>query len=217
MGYSLLEVSEKVNALADKLGSDFFPRPVMLTVFETSSLDFIGERLKLIEKNQEISDDISNLITPKKIQITPNPDANFPDEYIAPIPVDYMRLLSYGVIYNDNTQSRRTRLMKNSQYEAMKLDANNRPNKFYPIIVQSNSIWKVYSGSVDTPNKLKIVYCKLPSFAEINQLNTRIINLSDEAVEKIIYMTCTKLFNVTADQRTESNYKLQEAFRKVFS
>lgn len=216
MGYTLGEVEDKINILADKLGSDFFPLPVLVPVFENATIDFVGERLKIFEKNQEITDDISNLIIPKKVAIIENPDLDFADEYIAPIPEDYMRILSYGVIYDDTSRSRTTRMMKNSQYMIMRNDPNNKPNKFYPIAVQLNSIWKIYSGSVNTPTGFNIVYCKKPTFATVYETATRIVNLSDEAIEKILMMTVTRLFNSTADQREQTNYQLQEAFRKVF-
>lgn len=216
MGFTLGEVENKINILADKLGSDFFPTPVLVEILELTTLDFIGERLKIFEKTQEVSDDISNLITPLKIPIISNPDTSFPEEYIAGIPPNYLRLLSYGVIYDDLTNARRPRLMKNSQYEAMRLDPNNSPTKFYPIIAQLDSVWKIYSGSSNTPAQLKIVFCKNPTMAGVTQLNTRVVNLSDEAITKIIYSTVTRLFSTTADNRIESNYMLQEAYRKVF-
>jgi len=216
MGYTLSEVEDKINILADKLGSDFFPTPVIVNIFETTTIGFIGERLKIAEKSQEVSDDISNLVIPRNIPIILNPDANFPNEYIAPIPIDYMRLLSYGVVYNNSSTARRVKVMKNSQYERMKIDSNNKPNRFYPIVVQQNSIWKIDSGSELTPTFFKIVYCKLPSFADVLEVNVRIVNLSDEAIEKILLMVVTSLFSGTADQRVQSQYQIQEAFRKVF-
>jgi len=217
MGYTLGEVDNKINILADKLGSDYFATPVLMSVFENATFDFIGERLKVFEKNQEITDDISNVIISTKLDLIESPDITFDLEYTAAIPEDYMRLMAYGVIYENDERSRRARVMKNSQYIAMRNDPNNKPNTFYPIIVQMANTWKIYSGSVNVPTKFAIVYCKKPSFAPIDQPNTRIVNLSDEAIEKIILATVTKLFNITADQRTQSNYQFQEAFRKVFS
>jgi hypothetical protein len=217
MGYTLGEVFEKTNTLADKVGSDFFTRPVLMHYFENATYDFVGERLKVYEKNQEITDDISNLIIPKYIPMILSPDIGFDREYVAAIPDDYMRLLSYGVVFQDESTSRRCRLMKNAQYMAMRNDPNNEPDPFYPIIVQQFSTWKIYVGSSLTPFQFRIVYCKKPTFAPLENDETRIVNLSDEAIEKIILSSITKMFNSTADTRIQSSYQIQEAFRKVFS
>jgi hypothetical protein len=61
-----------------------------------------------------------------------------------------------------------------------------------------------------------LTYCKKPTFATTGQPGTRIVNLPDDSIEKILKITVTNLFNKTADERTQSSYQLQETYQKVF-
>lgn len=211
MDYKLSEVDIKLKRFADKQGSDYFPLPVLLDYFQTATLDFISEKVKIIEKTQEVVDDIRPLVVPGKLIVTPDP--NDPTRFIAALPVKYLRVLSYDILYDDGTRCRRADMVRQGAYKISTLNPNKRPTKHYPLILQENNLFQIDAGDA-VPAFMKIMYCKKPSFATTANTNVRIVNLPDEAIEKIILSTVTRLFNSTGDERTQSNYQLQEAFRK---
>ncbi len=213
MDYTLSEVHEKLKQLSDKMGSDYFVLPVFLNFFETGSYDFIGEKLKIFEMTQEITDDIRNLIIKKDLVVGPDP--NFVGKHIAPIPTDYHRTVAYDVLYTGDERCRRADLIKHAEYVHSQNDPNRRPTKRYPLILQFASTFQIDSG-VDVAAFMQLTYCKKPSFATTGEPGTRIVNLPDDSIEKILKITVTNLFNKTGDERTPMSYQLQEAYRKVF-
>lgn len=213
MNYTLSEVHYKLKQLSDKMGSDYFVLPVFLNFFETATYDFVGERLKIIEKTQEVTDDIRNLIIPKDIVVIEDPNTN--GKYIASLPTDYHRLVAYDVLYANGERCRRADLLKHAQYSVYKLDPNRAPSKQYPLILQFDSIFQIDAG-IAIPETFRITYCKKPTFATTGEPGKRIVNLPDDSIEKILKITVTNLFNKTGDERTQSSYQLQESYRKVF-
>jgi hypothetical protein len=214
MKYTLSEVHLKLRILSDKMGSDYFPLPVFLSFFQTATLDFVGERLKIIEKTQEVTDDIRTLIGPAK-DIVIIEDPNSSGKYIASVPVDYLRQVAYDVIYTGDERCRRADLIKQAQYGVYQLDPTRQPTKQYPLILQFDTIFQIDAGST-VPVFFRLTYCKKPSFATTGEPGVRIVNLPDDSIEKILKITVTNLFNKTGDERTQSSYQLQEAYRKVF-
>lgn len=216
MDYTLSETHEKLKQLLDKMGSDYFPLPVILNFFETATLDFIGENLKIVEKTQTVTDDIRTLISPKELPIILNPNPGLEVRYIAALPDDYHRQVAYSVFYTDGSSCRRADLMRHSEYETAKMNPNRKPTKMYPIIVQESSQFRIDSGPGVIPSVFKLTYCKKPTYATTGEPNTRIVNLPDDAIEKILLKTAKLMFNKTGDERTGTTYQLEEAFRKVF-
>lgn len=213
MDYTFDETIQKLKIFVDKMGSDYFPSPVLLTYFETATWDFIGERVKHIEKTQEITDDIRNLIVPGNLTVIEDP--NDTSRYIASLPVNYHRLISYDVLYADDTRCRRADLLRQAEYQIAKLNPNKKPTKQYPIILQEDGLFQVDAG-VDVPSKLLIKYCKKPTFATTGQPTIRIVNLPDDSIENILLKVVTKIYNKTDDKRIKDSYQLEQAFRKVF-
>jgi hypothetical protein len=214
MDYKLSSVHQKLKELSDKMGSDYFVLPVFLNFFETATYDFIGEKLKIIEKTQEITDDIRQLIpAPTDIDIIVDP--NDSTRYIAPLPSNYHRVVAYDIFYADDKKCRRADLIRQAEYNTARLNPNTMPTAEYPLILQFDSTFQIDAGSA-VPLKFKLTFCKKPTFATTGKLSTRIVNLSDEAIEKILKMTVTSLFNKTADERSGQSYQLQETYRKVF-
>jgi len=213
MEYKLSEVDFKIKTFADKQGSDYFPLPIILNYFRTATLDFVGEKVKIIEKTQEVVDDIRPLIVPTKLNIIKDPNDN--SRYISGLPVNYFRVLSYDIIYDDGTRCRRADVLRQGEYKIAHNNPNRTPTKLYPLITQESNLYQIDIGENDVvPQYMKLIYCKQPNFATVSNTNVRAVNLPDEAIEKIILSTVTRLFNSTGDQRSQSNYQLQEAFRK---
>lgn len=202
--------------MSDKMGSDYFPLPVILNRIETATLDFIGERLMEVEKNQTVTDDIRDLIKISKLLIIQDP--NFPNEprYIAGLPKDYLRLVAYDVYYLDGSRCRRADLIRKGEEVNALNNPNKQPTRMYPLITQEASQWHINCGLTTVPNTFKLTYCKKPTYATTGQPGTRIVNLPDDAIEKILLKTVKLLFHKTDDTRQQGAYLLEETFRKTF-
>lgn len=213
MNYLLSNVHLKLRQLSDKMGSDYFPLPVFLNFFETATYDFVGECLKRIENTQTITDDIRDLIVPKEIVVIQDP--NRAGKYIAAVPSDYLRQVAYDVRYADGSRCRRADVLKHAQKNVYRNDPTRKAEKDYPIILQYGSFFEIDSGST-VPKFFDLTYCKKPVFATTGEPGKRIVNLPDDAIEEVLKITVTGLFNKTADERQQSSYQLQESYRKVF-
>lgn len=210
--YTLSEVEEKMQQFADKNGSDYFQLPELMNHFRTATLEFVGEKLRSMEKTQEVVDDIRPLIVPGKLAVIADPDDTA--RYIAALPLKYMRLVSYDIIYEDGSKCRRADLKTQSQYTTAVLNPNQRPTKHYPIILQENGLFQIDCGTT-VAAFMKIFYCKKPSFAKVTEPERRIVNLPDESIENIILSTVMGLYGKTADERVQIGNQFEQMFRKV--
>ena len=219
--YTVTEVKNKINQFADKLGSDYFTLPVLLNRFETSTWDFVGEKLKEIEATQTVTDDISPLIVRANLIVLPQPDFGLiTDIALAPTyacaePTNYHRTVAYDVIYNDSTTARRVDKISQAEYQTAKINPNKKPTKHYPLLLQSASQFQIDSGD-SIPKMLRLTYCKKPTFGTTGTPEQRIVNLPDDAIEKILLDVVTSLFASTGDERTQTNNQLEESFRKIY-
>lgn len=213
MNYTLSAVHQKLKELSDKMGSDYFVLPVFLNFFETATFDFVGERLDFVEKTQKVTDDIRSLIIFKDLDIIEDPNPT--GKYITALPTDYHRLVAHDILYANGDRCRRSDIKRHAEYAIAKLNPNQKPTKEYPIILQYSDLFFIDAGT-SVPTKMRITYAKKPSFATVAETNTRIVNLPDESIEKILKITVTNLFSKTGDERTQSSFQLQETYRNVF-
>ena len=166
MDYQLAEVHEKLKQLCDKMGSDYFPLPVFINFFETATYNFVGEKLKIIEKTQEVTDDIRPLIVPTDITIIADPSHS--GKYIAALPSNYLRTVAYDVFYENNERCRRADLIRHAEKITADNNPNKKPTKQYPLIIQFASTFQIDSGAT-IPQIFRLTYCKKPSFATTGQ------------------------------------------------
>lgn len=214
MDYTLDGVHNILQQFADKVDSDYFTLPDLLNHFTVSAHKFIADRLDEIEKTQQVSDDIATLVHPTKLEVIKDP--NDSTRYIAAYPVNYLRLISYDIFYEGGYKCRRADKIRQAEYSVNSNNPYRRGTKQYPIILQENNLFQIDSG-VAVPESMKLVYAKKPSIARTNEKTKRIINLPDEAIDKIILDTVTRLFNKTGDQRIQSNLHLEDVFKKFLS
>lgn len=214
MSYTLENVHYTLQQFADKVDSDYFTLPELLNHFRVAANKFIADRLDDIEKTQQITDDILPLVTPDNLAVIQDPlDTS---RYIAALPIRYLRLISYDLIYNDGTKCRRADKMKQAEYSPASNNPYKRGSKQYPIILMENNLFQIDAGP-GVPTSMPIKYAKKPTIAKTNQKTTRIINLPDDAIDKVILDTVTRLFNRTGDKRLQSNLHLEDAFKKFIS
>jgi hypothetical protein len=211
MDYTLEGIHYVLQQFADKVESDYFTLPELLNHFSISANKFISGRLDNIEETQQITDDILPLIVPGSLDVIQDP--NDSTRYIAPLPIKYLRLVSYDILYADGTSCRRADKMKQAEYKTSSNSPYRRGSRQYPIILQENNMFQIDAGPA-VPSKMKIKFAKKPRIAKTNEKTRRIINLPDEAIDKILLDTVTRLFNRTGDQRIKSNLHLEDAFKK---
>ncbi len=217
MDYSLTAVHRKMREELDKIGSDYFPLPILLNKFQKASLDFIGERLKMIEKNQTVTDDIRHLIKNISIPIIVDPNAVRPDQYIAAVPSNYLRLVRCSVGFTGEIQSRRVTMATQGEVDTNYADPYKEPTTDYPMVTQFENYFGIHAKNIlgIVPEKFNITYGMLPSIAGVTQGSTRIINLPDDAIEAIISKMVTFAHATTGDERGPQSYSLQETNRKI--
>lgn len=213
MTYTLAEVRDKIDELADKLGSDYFQLPEILNHFRGATLEAVGEALREVEKNQEVVDDIRPLLVPGNLAVIRDP--NDAGRFIAAMPVNYMRLAAYDIKYDDGSHCRRAVIKRQAEYINSLLNPNTRPTKYYPIILQENNMWQIDPGKNAVPTNMIIKYFKKPKFAKVSELDKRIVNLPDEMIEKITLATVKNMYGRTADQRVQVADAFEKTFRTV--
>lgn len=217
MDYSLTAVHRKMREELDKIGSDYFPLPILLNKFQKASLDFIGEKLKMVELNQTVTDDIRPLIKNLEIPLIVDPNATRPHQYIAAVPNDYLRLLRCSVRFVGETQSRRVTMTSHGELDPSYASPYKEPSNDYPLVTQFENYFGVHTNNLAgiAPEKFILTYGKLPSIANINDGGTRIINLPDDAIEEILSNMRTQALSTAGDQRGQQSYILAEANRKI--
>lgn len=216
MEYTLENVFEKTRQYADKMGSDYFPSGVILNRIETATYDFIDERLEAVELTQKITDDIRNLIKHVKLPIITDPSFPLENRYIAALPSDYLRQVAYDVLYQNGERCRRADMVRQGEKVLALNNPNRQPTKQYPLITQEASLWLIDCGDSIIPSIFHLTYCKKPTFGIVSNLSNRVVNLPDDAIEKILIKTMKLLYHNTDDSRQQGAYQLEETFGKVF-
>lgn len=213
MDYTLENVRLKIQQFSDKLGSDYFPLPVILNRFETDAFDFIKENIKHFEQTQQITENLRPLVV--KTELNCIDDPNEIGQFIAPLPINYYQVLSYDIKYTDNTWCRRADIKSHSSYIANKNNPYKKPTKEYPVISQLENLFQIDCGQQAIPMVMKTVYCKKPTFATVGNTAQRIVNLNDDAIEEIILKTVIGLFQKTGDERFQSSAYIEQSYAQL--
>lgn len=212
--YTLSGVHTKLNQLVDKVNGDYFPMPVFLNFFEMEAYDFIGAEIKEIELNQSITDNVQSLVKVRDLVVAPSTSPH--QKYSAGVPDDYYRTLAHTLVYNDGIEALRSDMVKHAEYQLNKRNPNRQPTKNYPAVLQHESTFEIDAGPA-VPVTLRLTYCAKPLFARTDQSTTRIVNLPDDVIDKILKKTVTALFNTTADPRFQSSKILEDEYQKIFN
>lgn len=225
--YTLDYVDKYLDEKLDKMGSDYFPLPIKFNFFKTATLDLIRESTKFIEVTQEISDDIKDLIVidsfvdlvPKMIERVDS--TLVPSyEYHCAYPDNYLRLISIKPLYEDGnvykTKFNVVNIIKEGQDIIYNRDPFKKPTMEYPNVFRKEDFIQIDFGDKNTLiyPKAYLSFVKKPTFADINNMNDRIVDLTDISIEKIIDRTANSLRFKTADSAASSNYQFDNTFGK---
>lgn len=209
MAYTVQVAYMKVLEAADKMGSDYFPQPLVLSRFKTVTYDFLGQKAKEIEMNQEVTDDIKSLVV--HAPIAPIPDPNEANCWLASQPLNYHTRLAVIVKYVDGTSSRMPTVERIGEHNSNLANPFKNPTKDYPLIQQMGDYFKIYPGN-NNVSKFYLSYLRKPIFG-IND-NDMIVDLPVQVVEALINDVATSLIAKSGDPRTPVDIQVNESFRK---
>lgn len=197
--------------LLDKKGSDFVQLPEFFRTFKSATLDFIGERIPIIERTQQVVNDLRPLMDTKKWTVIPDPD----DVYarISAIPEYVHHLVRANPVFTGNVTSRQPKLIRHGNLDAFNADPYKRSSMEYSIIMQYGDYVKIYSGYNDVAIGLFATFLHKPTYADINTPSQEIVNLPEVAVEDILNKTIVKLMVTRADDRTQLKMVEEQSFR----
>lgn len=217
--YSLESCDKYMDEELDKMGSDYFPLPIKLNQFQKATYDFIRENTKFVEGNQEISDDIKTLLVPK-VYVDLSQDADEPNVWNAVQPSDYFRLVYaepyYGSTSPYQKKFKRVTILKLGQKQSYERDPFRNSTHEYPNLIRHGNGFYFDMGTNDGTvyTKAKIGYIKNPTFATEQQLSTRIVDLPNLSIERIIDRTTNALRVIAADPTWQDNYQFDNTFGK---
>lgn len=212
MAYTVQKLYDRVLEGTDKIGSDLFTLPDVMSRVETAAYDFIGETVKYIENTQEIRDDLLPLYKPFTITLIEDPnDANYK---VAPVPTDYHHLMQIKVV-NESKPVRKTRVIRHGQEEIFEINPNKKATEEYPTVVLYKDYFRIISPG--TPVSVTGFYIKKPTFPTLDEnsdLDTEIaVDLPDHSTEKLIKTVITDWLISTGDPRAPMQHQERELYR----
>lgn len=214
MSYTVNEAYTRVLEEADKLGSDYFSLPQVLTAFKKETLDFVGARAKEAEINQEVTDDLRPLVVPVSIPFIPNPDNAL--EKMATLPNNYHTKLSINVLYTDGLKSRIPTIERMGEHNTNSISPYKKPERAYPLIQQFsnyfNVITNIPSNAIIQPSKLLLIYIKQPTFGKLP--DAIIVDLSDTVCEYLFAATANHLRLNAGEGSAGQDFQINELYRK---
>ena len=216
MIYDVNYCDDYMDEILDKMGGDYFPMPIKLGRFITTTLDFIRDNLDDFEKTQEISDNIKTLVVRTQNALIPTPEAGL---YQIAEPVNYMRLISiypFATVNSIKTKlARKSHIVKEGQRLAYERDPHRKPTPFEPNIYRIADFFEVSTGDNINPYyTAEVAYVKKPTFGALTPGTARIVNLPDVSVEIIMQKTCESLRFTTADETAKDVYSFDQTFGK---
>lgn len=212
--YTVAEAHIRVLQETDKAGSDYFDLKRVLDEFQKVTWDFVGARAKEIEITQEVTDDIRTLLRSEKINLNNDPDNNLIK--MAALPNQYYRRLKINVLFSDGIASRKTTVQRHGEADVNLLNPLKKPDRSYPLVTQFDSYFSVdtglRSGDIIVPEKLLLVYLKKPNFGK--QQTAAVVDLPDDVCEHLFAMTANSLLNGIGDERTATDFQIENTYRK---
>lgn len=214
MNYTLDEVCDYIDELTDKKGSDLFQKPYVLKTFQTATYDFLRERTPVIEATQQVTQDLQKLMLTTKETVTDNPDN--PYTVICQVPETCFYLFRVLPLFKGGVTSRKPRLIRHGNRDALKSDPHNRPTVEYAMSVQYNDYVEIDSGINEKALSAYLTFLKHPTFADVGTGGaTRIVDLPGAVIEDIIIKTIEILLGSKEDPRTMIATRREQTFGNI--
>lgn len=213
MSYKVNEAYTRVLEEADKLGSDYFSLPQVLTAFKKETLDFVGARAKEAEINQEVTDDIRPLVASALIPFIPNPDDSL--HKMASLPNNYHTKLSLNVLYTDGLKARTPTIERMGEHNTNSISPYHKAERAYPLIQQFsnyfNVITNIASNATIQPSKLILIYIKNPTFGKLP--DDIVVDLSDTVCEYLFAQTANHLRLNAGEPSAIQDFQINQTYR----
>ena len=205
-----------LDELLDKMGSDYFPIDVKFGRFVSITYDFIREHTTYLEASQELSDDLKPLIIRANSIMTPTSEQGV---WEVAEPIDYIRLISlepYAFIGGEEVRKfKKVYINKEGQRVVYERDVFRKPSPLYPQVYRIGNFFEIRVGNdADTYQRARLSYVKHPTFGNINDDDSVLLNLPAIAMEKILLKTAESLRFTTADETASSIYQFDQTFGK---
>lgn len=213
MDFSLEGVYSYIYEKMDKIGSDLFQIDTVLNFFKDHAYGFVIERCNSMEATQSVTDDIRPLIVPVKLDLTIDPF----DPYllITAFPKNYLRTLRVNALKSNGIPSENPSKITWSEYDNYKKNPLRKADSDNPIILQREDLIVVDQGIDTGINKVSLIYCRKPIFANLSTQSDRIVDLPDESILEIIKDTIVAIENSIGDPRASGNYQYKESYKKI--
>lgn len=214
--YSLEWFDDYCDELLDKMGSDLFPLPIKYNRFKTHTLEFINEAGMYMETTQKTSDDIKELIIKGKFPLVKDTVENV---WETAEPTNYYRLISIVPLFKDAYGEdakvcKKPNIVKEGQRLAIERDPFKNATDEYPNVYRLSKLFQIDVGNASAINydQCLFTYIKKPKFALMNDLDDRIVDLHDSAIEQIILKTADSLRFSTGDPTSANNYQFNQTY-----
>lgn len=219
MNFTLEEVDNYLDEKLDKMGSDYFPLPIKYEEFKEATYDLIRESTKFIEGSQEISDDILPLVVrvPSVNMIYDSSSNIFKIDLTSINPL-YHRLIEV-IPFKEGVQvCKKPKIIKTGQNVAYSRDPYKEATEDYPLIERVDDTVLVNLGNNSNLSSFyttaQLTYVKQPTFASIEDLTERIVDLPNTSIYKIINRTHNSLRVKKDDPGFTPNYNFDQTFGK---
>jgi hypothetical protein len=213
MAYTVTAAYNRILEEADKLGSDYFTLPQVLSAFKKETLSFVGARAKEVELNQEVTDDVRSLVESKLIPFVNNPDDSL--QKMATLPNDYLRKISINVKYTDGLKARLPTIERHGEHNTNSISPYKKPDRSYPLIQQFSNYFNVHTGipsdATIQPDKLILIYFKNPTFGSTAE--QVVVNLPDDVCEYLFVETANALRLNTGEPSASNDFQINQLFR----
>jgi len=208
---TLENVDLYLDDLMDKNGSDYHSLPVKLERFIALSYSVIKSDLVYFDATQAISDDIRPLIV-ERSDVSIIKDNGF---WKVPEPSDYYRLVLAFPLLKGEKIAREVKIIKHGQ-EEYELNPFREPTAQYPIVYRMADFFQIKTGRDDKNeyDSAYIKYCKHPTFATIDELDKRIVNLPLETIIRICDETADSFRYTTGDPSAPAVDQFNSKFGK---
>lgn len=215
MSYTVAKAYDRVLEEADKLGSDYFSLPQVLSAFKKETLSFVGARAKEAEINQEVTDDIRSLLVSVLIPFIDNPDDSL--QKMATLPNNYHTKLTLNVLYTDGIKARVPTIERHGEHNTNSVSPFKKPERAYPLIRQYANYFNVETGikasETIQPDKLILIYVKQPTFSSVP--NELVVDLPDSVCEYLFAATANHLRLNTGEPSAGNDFQVNQTYRNT--
>lgn len=218
MAYTVQYCDQFMDELLDKMGSDYFPRPIKLRRFQSIALQFIRESTSFLEATQEISDDISSLIVSPPKYLLGGKTHKYMGKFFYKIdlPEDYLRLLNVVPYYEEKGSpiiggDFEVKIYRIGTYLINERNPFRKANESRINVYRMDDaiLLDTTYNSFPPLHYADLTYVRKPVFGNLPE-EMMVDVLNDIVVDKLMHKTCVSLRATSSDSDTNLMDELTE-------